>query len=417
MAFRKRNVALTRSDLTSGSSNPSIPGGSPASPKESIPQPVPGVRPSPIDGRPTTSTGTPSLDAILAGHAGLPLGNSLLVEESGTTDYAGALLRFYAAEGVVQGHCVHVVGMGEAWGRELPGLSDRGEDGRRKKSLGDKESERMKIAWRYEGLGVFGERGLRGVPPSAVSLSTTDVFPGTPNRNIAQGDGKGDEAAIFCHTFDLAKRLTLPVGSLINYIPIPRTQGSPFTAILKNLRQKLETTPSATIHRLVVPSLLSPAFYPPASSQPHHILQFLHGLRALLRLYPTRLTAISTLPISLYPRDTGLIRWIEILADGVLELSPFPYNHAQALSTSAAATKEEERPQGMFAVHKLPVWSEKGGGGTFEGLGENLAFTLSRRRFVISKFSLPPAEGDTEAQEAVHAAAGSNMPKKQDLEF
>jgi elongator complex protein 4 len=147
MAFRKRNIALSRasvgpdapdtlSNLDASSPTPSIPG----------------VRPSPIDGRPTTSTGTPSLDSILAGHAGLPLGTSLLIEESGTTDYAGALLRFYAAEGVVQGHRVHVVGMGEVWGRELPGISEERGGSRRE---GKERAEKMKIAWRYEGLGQF----------------------------------------------------------------------------------------------------------------------------------------------------------------------------------------------------------------------------------------------------------------------
>jgi elongator complex protein 4 len=360
------------------------------------------VRPSPIDGRPTTSTGTPTLDGILAGHAGLALGTSLLIGETGTTDYAGALLRFYAAEGVVQGHRVHVVGAAEAWGRELPGLSERDDAGRRTRaSGGDADKDKMKIAWRYEGLGVFGERGAAP----------------TTSRGGGVG-GSGDDQAVFCHTFDLAKRLTLPVGgAAINYIPIARGATSPFPAILQNIQQELASTPAATVHRVVIPSLLSPALYPPISSQPECILQFLHGLRALLRLHPARLTAISTIPLSLYPRTTGLVRWMEIISDGVLELSPFPYNFSHALSTSAAATKEEERPQGMFAVHKLPVWNEKGGGGAVEGLGEDLAFTLSRRRFVVSKFSLPPVEGDTEAQEAVRDAAGSGMPKKEDLEF
>ena len=234
---------------------------------------------------------------------------------------------------------------------------------------------------------------------------------------MGTGDGKSEDA-VFCHMFDLAKRLTLPVGAVINYIPIPRTGASPFPAILQNLQNKLASTPQHTVHRLVIPSLLSPALYPPTASQPQCVLQFLHGLRALLRLYPNRLTVISTLPLSLYPRSTGLVRWMEILSDGVFELSPFPYNYAQALSTSAGATKEEERPQGMFAIHKLPVWNEKGGGGAVEGLGEDLAFTLSRRKFIISKFSLPPVEGDTEAQEeAGMSAGGSSMPKKEDLEF
>lgn len=148
MAFRKRNIALSRAPAD-GDASPSSP-----VPAEAPPAPTPtGVRPSPIDGRSTTSTGTPSLDGILAGHAGLPLGNSILIEESGTTDYAGALLRFYAAEGVVQGHKVNVVGMGEVWGRELPGISEGKSDEKRREVK--ERSEKMKIAWRYEGLGQF----------------------------------------------------------------------------------------------------------------------------------------------------------------------------------------------------------------------------------------------------------------------
>lgn len=156
MAFRKRNTALSRAPTGEDASNiPAVP-----SIASKIPTP-PGVRPSPIDGRPTTSTGTHSLDGILAGHAGLPLGTSIMIEESGTTDYAGALLRFYAAEGVVQGHVVHVVGMGEVWGRELPGISEGKEDKRRE---GKERAEKMKIAWRYEGLGQFeSARGACGI--------------------------------------------------------------------------------------------------------------------------------------------------------------------------------------------------------------------------------------------------------------
>jgi len=239
------------------------------------------------------------------------------------------------------------------------------------------------------------------------------------NRVSAQSAGVGaEETSVFCHTFDLAKRSTLPVGTAINYIPIPKTTGSPFHDILKNLQKQITSSPPQSIHRLVVPSLLAPGLYPPSCSQPSSVLQFLHALRALLREYSTRLTVFITLPLSLYPRSAGLTRWMEILADGVLELSPFPYSHLEMLATSAGATKDEERPQGMFAVHKLPVFHEKGGGGSTEGLGEDLAFTLSRRKFIVAKFSLPPLEGDREAQEEAQREAGGNvMPRKEDLEF
>lgn len=158
MSFRKRNVVISQ------------PGALPSQDSK-VAEPVksPGVRPSPLDGRLTTSTGTRSLDALLAGHAGLPLGNSLLIEESGTTDFGGALLRFCAAEGVAQGHQVHVLGLDEAWGRELPGLAV----GSDQKSSGHDANpgDKMKIAWRYEKLGDFG----RGQP--SPFLPARSLFP------------------------------------------------------------------------------------------------------------------------------------------------------------------------------------------------------------------------------------------------
>ncbi|KAL9109888.1 MAG: hypothetical protein Q9187_008115 [Circinaria calcarea] len=152
MSFRKRNIGLSsprtpQPPLVVGSEqaadSPSV------KPQDAVIHHVqiPGVRPSALDGRPTTSTGTPSLDGLLAGHAGLALGNSILLEESGTTDYAGTLLRYYAAEGVVQGHQVHVVGVGEQWGRDLPGLVGTAEGEERNKVGGVEDREKMKIAW------------------------------------------------------------------------------------------------------------------------------------------------------------------------------------------------------------------------------------------------------------------------------
>lgn len=167
MSFRKRNIGISSNSSRSPSSSISHLGDdkviSSATSTKPL-APTPGIRPSPLDGRPTTSTGTPSLDAVLAGHAGLALGNSLLIEELGTTDYAGALLRYYAAEGLVQGHMVHVVGVGEQWGRELPGLVGAADTHNETDSANKEKKGRMKIAWRYERLGEFGSgaAGPRG---------------------------------------------------------------------------------------------------------------------------------------------------------------------------------------------------------------------------------------------------------------
>ena len=152
MAFRKRNVPLR----SGGQATDPVTSVASAEP---LPPPAPGVRPSPVDGRPTTSTGSPSFDAILGGHAGLPLGQSLLLEENDGTDYAGILLRLYAAEGAAQGHRVHIIGGEQAWGRVLPGLATstplQQQQQQQQQQQPAHPSERMHIAWRYERLGQF----------------------------------------------------------------------------------------------------------------------------------------------------------------------------------------------------------------------------------------------------------------------
>lgn len=149
MSFRKRNVVI------------GAPGASSSIPRQEKSL-APGTRPSPLDGRLTTSTGTQSLDQLLSGHAGMPMGTSLLIEETGTTDFGGVLLRYYAAEGLVQGHQVHLLGFGDAWRRELPGLGNP-ESSKKTKSTASSE-DKMKIAWRYETL---GQRNIpaRGIVP------------------------------------------------------------------------------------------------------------------------------------------------------------------------------------------------------------------------------------------------------------
>lgn len=102
---------------------------------------------------------------------------------------------------------------------------------------------------------------------------------------------------------------------------------------------------------------------------------------------------------------------MELLSDGVIELSPFPHSDQAAPPTaSGAATAQEEKPQGLVKVHRLPVFSEKGGGPLS---GDDLAFTVSRRKFVIKPFNLPPVEGDTEAQHG----EGGGKPTKVDIDF
>jgi elongator complex protein 4 len=234
------------------------------------------------------------------------------------------------------------------------------------------------------------------------------------DRNSFQSTGPSSSkpGAVFCHDFDLSKRLILPSPSHMYFVPSATkpdfefkektTSTTPLTtAFLNYLIKHISASSSTTVHRIVIPNLLSPALYPSEVSKPESILQFLHAIRALLRKYSTQLTAMITLPLTLYPRSTGLTRWIELLSDGVLELAPFPSAAIATKSTLGVSNIHEEPPQGLLKIHRLPIFHEKGGGGgEASGFGDDLGFTLSRRRgLVIKPFSLPPVEGDSEAHQ------------------
>jgi elongator complex protein 4 len=109
-----------------------------------------------------------------------------------------------------------------------------------------------------------------------------------------------------------------------------------------------------------------------------------------------------------------------MLNDGVLELAPFPSHANLALATSASgsATSQEEPPQGMLRVHRIPIFHEKGGGGgELSGHGDDLAFTLSRRKgLVIKPFSLPPLDEDPDAH-GTGSGHSHGKATKVDIEF
>ncbi|KAI4603705.1 hypothetical protein KJ359_003522 [Pestalotiopsis sp. 9143b] len=372
MSLRKRNTVISTSSSAAAAQAKT----------ENVS--VPGLRPSPLDGRATTSTGTASLDTLLAGHSGLPLGTSLLVEEHGTTDFAGILLRYYAAEGLVQGHQVHVLGMHESWKTELPGiLTDSKSSSAKSEGAG---GDKMKIAWRYESLGSVG--------------TPRD----TPQRSAGTSSGS---ASVFCHSFDLTKRLSSQdIKGQMSFHPSMSMPGarpakeSPFQMFLKDLSTRLASSPPTSVHRVVVPNLLSPTMYPSSLCRPEEVLQFLHGLRALLRQFSGKLTAVITVPLSLYPRSTGLTRWMELLCDGALELIPLQLDKVHAPPPDAKSdSKSDEKTQGLLKVHSLPIHHEKGGGGSDGHTGEDMAFSLSRSKgLIIKPFVLPPMLEDEEKE-------------------
>lgn len=203
----------------------------------------------------------------------------------------------------------------------------------------------------------------------------------------------------FCHAFDLTKRLDSGVirgglhttqmeDSLIHPV------STPFRRFLTDVYATVKRSTSSTVHRIVIPGLLLPTLYASTACRPQEVIQFLHGLRSLLREFPSQLTAMVTMPVTLFPRSSGLTRMMELFFDGVLEL--IPLQHQSQISQEPG---KEDKFQGLCRVHSLPVFHEKGGGLEGSWTREDLSFKLSASSgLVITPFILPPIDGEEEAQ-------------------
>lgn len=206
----------------------------------------------------------------------------------------------------------------------------------------------------------------------------------------------------------------------------PPPPPSPLKLFIRDLSARLASSPPGSVHRVVVPALLSPTAYSGTACRPEEVLQFLHALRALLRRYAARLTALITLPVTLFPRSAGLTRWAELLSDGVLELVPLRpdaallAHHAPPPSSSkssSSADDQQQKTQGLLRVHALPVFDEKGGGSPeAHAARQDQSFAVSRSRgLVIRPFSLPPVLDDDNGAE--QKEVGDKAASKKSMEF
>lgn len=102
----------------------------------------------------------------------------------------------------------------------------------------------------------------------------------------------------------------------------------------------------------------------------------------------------------------------------MLEIAPFQANNIP-VSTNTNSGTQEDPPQGMLKVHTLPIFHERGGGGGEDGVSDDMAFTLSRRKgLVIKPYSLPPVEGDTDIKDETGLVTDTGgKAKKVDIEF
>ncbi|KAG4302189.1 hypothetical protein PCK1_001461 [Pneumocystis canis] len=304
-----------------------------------------GVCPSPLNGVHITSSGCSSFDSI-TGLGGLPLGTCFLIEETGTTDFSSILLRYFSAEGILHEHGIWSCGVPRAWFYNLPDVESNAYCEKSKQS-----TEVMKIAWRYRNSGDFKD---------------------TLGMNRGPGIDKFENVP-YCHTFNLTKSLKIPYTASITCSKFVPMSLKPYSEFISDILKLLSSKSPQTI-RLIIPDILSPAFYPSESLKHKNVLEFFHTLRALLRTYSNRLVAMISISTQLYSRETGIVRYLELLSDGVLELIPF------------LNTKSTDGFEGLVKLHKLPFSQN------LLNQNKDLAFKISRKRFSIESWTLPPAD-------------------------
>jgi len=335
----------------------------------------PGVRPSLITSQPTVSTGCADLDKILQ-HQGLPVGQSLLVEESGTTDFASVILRSFTSQGVIHNrinkgefncHSI-IVGLTPDWAKELPGLYKGSSKDQKKAKIIENESkvsvsnlanDDMKIAWRY-GLNKKADSGDSGVV----------AYEG------------------YCNQFDITQKLIPgPSPQDMSFIPLNENYLVLVNHIKKTIDHHIKSN-GGKIIRLVIPNLLNPSLYNFNYSSPTFIFPFAHSLRSLLRTYSKNVVLISSLPLDLYPRESNLTNVLETLYDSVIHLQPFNQEMSQFIE-KAYKNEPSKVQHGLVNIIRLPILSEKGLMMIHNG---EYAFKNGRKKFEIEEWGIPVDE-------------------------
>lgn len=308
-------------------------------------------------------------------HLGLPLGTSLLIEETGTTDFASVLLRNFAAQGVIHNrieknslYChVVVVGAPSSWAKDLPGeYKGSSKDQKKNKiaqdsskiSVSNMAEKDLKIAWRY---------GINGDKPKESDLSTSSVN----EHYITQ--------------FDITQRLVPgPSAQDMTFVPISAS----FATTIAQITHVVDVhSKQNQVVRIVLAGFLNPSLYSPQCSSPTYILPFFLSLRALLAKN-SNVVLVASLPLDLYPRESLLTHAFESLVDGVVHLQPFNPDMA-ALVERAYKNEPSKIQQGLVNIIKVPVLSERGLMMVRNG---EYAFRNGRKKFEIEEWGIPVEE-------------------------
>ncbi|KAG1715633.1 hypothetical protein ID866_1515 [Astraeus odoratus] len=359
----------------------------------------PGTRVSPSS--PSTilvSTGIPSLDDILGG--GLPLTCSLaILAPDHHSAYGELVQKYFVSQGIACGQRVCIIDddalsftkecmwttTGSSTASEHPANDEEDE----KSAQSD---ERIKIAWRYEGMKKF-----QTTVPSD-SSSTDD----------------------YCHTFDLTRRIPVSVIQdacsaqrviLLGTYERGDTEVST-TRLLRRIQDILERTSSDVgFIRLCIPAVGSTQW---GDVDPVDICTFLHSLRRLLRQYPHACASLSLAPHICTDAwgGYGWIRKVGWLTDCCVSMTGFGANPSLvSLFPSHHGLVQILR---LPAPHTILAASDKystlrglsSSAGANAGSGENnLAFKCTRKRLIFETMHLDVEGGVAERRTTPSATA------------
>ncbi|AGO10656.1 AaceriABR188Wp [[Ashbya] aceris (nom. inval.)] len=351
----------------------------------------PGLRPSPATSHPTTSMGCADMDRLL-GHMGLPLGEMLLVEEQGSTDFASVLGKLFAAQGAAhnradsrsaqRGKNTHVVviTLNTQYAKELPGIFQGSRKEVKKSRISQEESkvtvqnlvgtgtqpptrsQDLRIAWRY-GLGDNG---------GATKRSEPEVDPHPHYR----------------HQFDITSRmLPAPTAAEVSIL----SPQQPIATLLHQLELKLQAQPDQLV-RIVIPAFLHPAMYAPSAVQLHEAITLLHGIRSLVKKHRERCVLLATISRDLFSyRGSLLMSQIEALFDAAICLEP--NQEMQQFLERAYKSQPNKVQHGLVHVLKLPILSDRG---EMHVMRSEWAFKNGRKNFAIEEWGIPVEEVEEE---------------------
>ncbi|CCE64675.1 hypothetical protein TPHA_0I01710 [Tetrapisispora phaffii CBS 4417] len=371
-------------NLSLRNNNPAGLQGSDISPESELIENHPGVRPSPATSHPTTSTGCFDLDKLLL-HSGLPLGNTLLLEEMGSTEFNSIISKLFIAQGVVYNrteptknntHTI-LVSLNHGLAKDIPGIYKGSKRDIKKSKISEEESKvtvqnitghssaqrsrDLKIAWRY---------GLN------------DKKDADAEESAPVGDYKN-----YNHQFDITTRLMpLPTSTDITFI----SPAQPIKTILSKLLETIEKHPKKLI-RIVIPSLLHPAMYPPNMFKLQNIIPFLHGIRSTVKQYSQRSVLLTTLSSDIL--DPIIISQMENLFDSVIVLEPFEQEMLQFLER-AYKTQPNKVQHGLVHIKKRAIFSDFG---EMHVVKSEWAFKNGRKKFEIEEWGIPVEDEDAES--------------------